>query len=129
MGKNNIIYHNGVKIYHLDLSNLKTEAEIGAVLSESKTYIHAQPKSSVFSLVTVTGMHFNNNIKDLLVNVVKSNKPFVKASAVVGVEGLLKVMFNGFMNLSGREVKSFSTLEQAKDWLVSKENQSQFATA
>ncbi|MBK8807879.1 MAG: hypothetical protein IPO21_15030 [Bacteroidales bacterium] len=122
MGKTQTIYHQGLKIFQLDLSNLKTPEEIGVVLKESKSFIQTQPKASVFSLVNVNGMHFNNKVKEMLIDVVKSNKPYVKASAVVGVNGLLQVMFNGFLTLTGREVKTFSTVDEAKNWLYSKRN-------
>jgi hypothetical protein len=42
----------------------------------------------------------------------------VKASAVVGVEGLKQIVFNAVQAVSGRTLASFDTLEHAKDWLV-----------
>ena len=47
------------------------------------------------------------------------NKPYVKASAVVGVDGLKKVVFNAVQTVSGRHLSSFETADQAKAWLVS----------
>jgi hypothetical protein len=112
------INHQGKKILNIDFSNLKDNSQIQIVLNEVKSYVHNQPPSSVFSLVNIYGMHFNNQVKDMFLEVVKSNKPYVKASAVVGVSGLLQIMFNGMMKITGRELKSFSDIEQAKSWLI-----------
>lgn len=51
---------------------------------------------------------------------VKGNKPYVKASAVVGLSGLQQIVYNGIMKITGREIKSFSTLAEAKDWLAAR---------
>jgi hypothetical protein len=65
-------------------------------------------------------MHFNNEIKELFQNFIKGNKPYVKAGAVIGLNGLQQIIYNGLMKLTGREIKSFASFESAKDWLVGK---------
>jgi hypothetical protein len=119
MDRVQIIQHQGKKILYIDFTSLDSVDLISSVLQEVKTYVHAQPPFSVYSLVNVEGMHFNNKVKEMFTEVVKSNKPYVKASAVIGVSGLLQIMFNGLMKITGREVKSFNSLELAKNWLVS----------
>jgi hypothetical protein len=48
----------------------------------------------------------------------KHNKPYVKASAVVGISGIKKIIFHAVMLFSGRKIHACDTLEQAKDWLA-----------
>jgi hypothetical protein len=43
----------------------------------------------------------------------------MKMSAVVGVTGLKQIVFNGLMKLTGRDVKSFNSVDDAKRWLAS----------
>jgi hypothetical protein len=120
MSKTQIISHNGKSIYFMDFSGLREEPLIESVIIESKEFIRSQPLKSVITLTNVENMHFNYNIKDMFYEFLKGNKEHVKASAVVGISGLLQIMFNGAMKLTGREVKSFDNINVAKDWLVSR---------
>jgi hypothetical protein len=119
MDRTQIIHYQGKKILFIDFSNLQTADEIRAIAQDVKTYIHAQPPMSAYTLATIEGMHFNGEIKDIFFDLVKSNKPYVKAGAIVGVSGLRQVVFNGIMKMTGRDTRSFSTLQLAKDWLAS----------
>jgi len=50
---------------------------------------------------------------------VKANTPYIKCSAVYGVEGLKEVIFNGILSFTGRKnLVLFKTLEEAKDFLA-----------
>ena len=118
MNRAQILNYRGKKIFFHDYSTIQSSEEIGAIMDEVRKYIHAQPPMSVYSLASIEGMHFNNTIKDMFNELLKSNRPYVKASAIVGVTGLKQIVFNGIMRISGRDVKAFSTLEQAKDWLA-----------
>jgi len=119
MNRTQIIEHKGKKIIFVDFSNLHNIEEIQAVAEESKKYVHAQPPKSAYTLTSVENTHFNNVIKDIFTELAKSNKPYVKAAALLGVTGLKQILFNGIMKLSGRDLKSFSSIDQAKDWLAS----------
>ena len=118
MNRTQIIDHQGKKIFFIDFSDLTSVAEIKKVILDAQKYICSQPKSSVNTLTSVEGTHFNNEIKDLFADFLKGNKPFVKASAIIGISGLKQIMFNSLMVISGRDSHSFSTLDQAKDWLT-----------
>ncbi len=102
----------------MDFTNLKTLHEINAVINESTNFIRIRPATSLYCLTNIKEMHFNNEIKDLFQIFVKGNKPFVKSSAVVGLSGLQQIVYNGLMKITGRNIKSFSSLEEAKDWLT-----------
>ena len=42
----------------------------------------------------------------------------VTASAVVGVAGLKKIVYDAVIRFSGRQIATFDTVEQAKGWLA-----------
>jgi hypothetical protein len=117
--RSRIITHKGKEILFQDFSGLKTAEEVNAVINESRVYFRSQPIGTAMSLANIQEMHFNNQIKDLFMNFVRENKPYMKASAIIGVTGLKQVVFNGIMKLTGRDVKSFNDENQAKEWLVS----------
>jgi hypothetical protein len=120
MNTTSLITHQEISIYYMNFSGLRTEEEINTVIEESKAYICSQPPLSVLALANIGAMHFNTQIKDLFVDFIKINKPYVKASAVVGVEGFKQIVFNGVMKITGRDVRSFTTLDEAKTWIVEK---------
>jgi hypothetical protein len=119
MERTQIIEHHAKKIFFIDFSNLKSMEEINTVIMDAQKYIHSQPKSSILTLTTVEGTHFNNNITPIFTEYVRGNKPFVKASAVIGISGLKQILYNTMMKMTGRDTRSFSTIDQAKEWLVS----------
>jgi hypothetical protein len=118
MDRTQLLDYKGKKILFIDFSNLKSIEEIREITQDAQKYIHAQPPMSVFTLTSVEETHFNSEIKEMFTDYIKSNKPFVKASAITGVTGLKLVMYNGMMKISGRDTRAFPSLEQAKAWLT-----------
>lgn len=112
------IFHGGKKIFHMDFSNLNNVQDIKGVISESIKHIRSQSSGSTLTLTDINGMHFSNEIKDLFSDFIKGNKPYVKAGAVIGLSGLQQILYNGLMKITGRDIKSFSNIQSAKDWLV-----------
>lgn len=113
----------GVNIFYIDFNGLQTENEIIEVLVESKTEIRSHPIKSMINLANISGMHFNNSIKELFFEFVKGNANYVQHSAIVGVDGIRRIVFNGIMKLSGRDVRCFDSVEDAKKWLVERKNE------
>jgi hypothetical protein len=109
----------GKTVMFLDFTNLQKIEQIEELVKKVKDFVQRQPLLSLYSLTNIEGMHFNSQIKDLFTDLAKSNKPYVRAGAIVGVTGLKQILFNGVMKLSGRDLKSFSDLENAKKWLLS----------
>lgn len=120
MAGTQLFSYKGNTIFKIDFSNVSSVPEISGIINEGAGYIRNQPLDSVLTLTDISGMHFNNEIKELFQNFIKGNKPYVKAGAVIGLNGLQQIIYNGLMKLTGREIKSFSSIESAKDWLVEK---------
>jgi hypothetical protein len=115
-----IIFHNGKTICYLDFSNMKNKDEIMNLENEGADYIRKQPLNSVLTLTNMEGMFFNNELKKYFEEVVKGNAPHVKAGAVIGMTGLISVMYNAFIAVTGRNIKSLKTKEEALEYLASK---------
>ncbi len=114
-----IISYNGKSIYYMDFTDLKDEKVIKQIIIKSAEFIRSQPEGSVLSLTNLQGMHFNSTIKDLFSKFITGNKPYIKASAVVGLSGLQRIIYNGVMKITGRNIRSFDNINVAKDWLRS----------
>ena len=66
------------------------------------------------------GMFFNNELKKWFEEIVKLNAPHVKVGAVIGMTGLISIMYNAFVSVTGRNIKSCRSKEEALDYLSSR---------
>ncbi|MBN1925502.1 MAG: hypothetical protein JW798_06690 [Prolixibacteraceae bacterium] len=115
-----VIYYNQKRIIYIDFSNIKKTEEIYALMEEAKRFIAVNLPKSVLTLTNLTGMHFNNEVFNRFTAYVKVNAPYVKASAVVGMNGMMQIFYNSFTRITGRDVKAFSTEYEAKKYLAEK---------
>jgi hypothetical protein len=115
-----IIYHKGKTILYLDFTNMKDKEEIMKLEEEGASYIRKQPLNSVLTLTNMENMFFNNELKKFFEEKVKGNTPYVKAGSVIGMTGLISIMYNAFVSVTGRNIKSFKSKEEALDHLAGK---------
>ena len=120
MSKTQQLVHSGRTIFYMDFSNLNNPSEIKSLIDESVRFIRKQPPVTVLTLTSIKGMHFNSEIRDLFNDFIKGNKPYVKAGAVIGLAGLQQIIYNSLMKVTGRDIKAFDNIEEAKNWLVGK---------
>ena len=118
MGKTKVINHKGINIFYTDFSNTKSEQDINLIIEECINYIRKQPLNSLIAVTNMEKMFFNKKVAGIFPKYLKDNKPYMKKSAVFGMSGLARILFNSIMKLAGRDVRSFETEEQAKDFLV-----------
>ena len=120
MSKPEIIKYKGKSIYYMDFKGMRDISTIEDVIKQGKGYIRTQARKSVLTLSNIEGMHFNAEIKSAFSEFISGNKEYVKSGAVVGLCGLQRIVYNGVMKLTGRDIRSFETIDSAKSWLVSK---------
>lgn len=118
MNRTKLINHKGISIFYMDFSNVKSVIDITAIVDESIAYIRKQPLNSVIGLTNLDTMFFNNDVKNIFTTFLAGNKPYMKKSAVFGMSGLARILFNGLMKITGRDVRSFEKMEEAKEFLV-----------
>ena len=118
MGGTKIINHKGISIFYMDFSNAKSLNEVITIIDESISFIRKQPQGSVVALTNLQDMYFNNEVKNTFSTFLAGNKPYIKRSAVFGMSGLARILFNGLMKITGRDVRSFEKMEDAKNFLV-----------
>lgn len=111
------IDHKGKKIILEDLHDRAT-SEILEIIKENKKIIRIQPKGSLLELVDVRGSGFDMKVIEAMKEYAAGNAPYSKKCAVVGVDGLKKVVIQGIIAFSGRQFSLFDDMESAKDWLV-----------
>lgn len=114
------IIHKYKQVIDIDFSNLTSYnmPEILKVVQDAKQMIRTNPLNSVLTLTDFDGMFFNKEILDLMIQYVAENKPYVKASAIIGAGGLRKIAVNNAEKFSMRDLHLFDSEQDALDWLV-----------
>ncbi len=117
MSRVQLVPHKGKHVVYLDFSGCKV-ADLLPILAEAKRVIASQPTGSALVLTNVTDTEISRDTSQLMKDFTSHNKPYVKASAIIGVDGLKKIIYNAVQAVSGRHISSFATLDLAKDWLI-----------
>lgn len=111
---------NGRDFLYFDLSGLQSNGEIEAVVESAKEIITKYPHNTLYTITNVSNLTFDTMTKEIAYTWMEFNRPYVVYGAVIGLDGVRKIMYNSVLKLSGRKnMKVFSTKQQAEDWLVS----------
>ncbi len=111
------IVHRWRQILLLDVSHCDAD-EVINVIDEATEVIRSQPESSLLIVTDVTGTQYDLRVIEKSKEFTSGNKPYVRASAVVGLDGLQKVVYNAVILFSKRILPLFDDIEAAKDWLI-----------
>lgn len=76
------------------------------------------PRGSVLVLTDFTGAAFDRDAIRAVKETAVFDKPFVKKSALVGMESLPSSFYEELQSFSRREMTIFSTRDAALAWLV-----------
>ncbi|HEX3047488.1 MAG TPA: hypothetical protein VHY08_22240 [Bacillota bacterium] len=120
MGHIKTITHMGKSIVCSDLTNFNVsdKRELQEAINETKDHIAKQPPGSVLIITNVNQTHFDMEIIKMFIEYTSHNKPYIKASAVIGITGLLNIALNSVIKNTLRDIHTFDTEAQALDWLV-----------
>lgn len=110
------------KIIYLDFSGLKKKEEVKEQVEYFEHFIHKALPKSLVTITNLEDMYFNTDIFNLFVNYVKGNNPYVKASAVIGMRGMMQIFYKTFVKLTGRNVVVCNTKEEALAAFAQKES-------
>jgi hypothetical protein len=106
------------KILIEDFTNLKAGPDFLKTLEKAQILIAGQHPKSVLAVFDASGATFNSEILNAMKEFTKANTPYIKASSVVGITGLLQVALTTVSKFSGRDFITFKTREDAMNWLV-----------
>ncbi|HEY0150915.1 MAG TPA: hypothetical protein VGB92_02890 [Longimicrobium sp.] len=113
------IEHRGARILLIDFSGLQKTEEILREVEVAREVVAGQRPASLRTLTHVKGARYTPPVMEALKQLTVHNKPYVTAAAVVGMEGLHRVLFRAVVLFSRRNIEAFDTMEEARDWLAS----------
>lgn len=109
--------HQSKKIVLVDLSACLPEETI-QVVDAAKKIIARYPSKSCLVLTDVKGARYNSQVAEKIKEFTSHNTPYVKASAVVGADGVAGILLQTVIFLTRRELKAFNQRDEALNWLT-----------
>jgi hypothetical protein len=111
--------YKGQKILFNDYSGIGGDV---AALKAEQDYmvkeITSQPLDSVLCLAETQGLFGTPDMLEVLKAASKLTKPYVKKTAVLGVEGAKKILAKTITLFTGQSTQYFDTREKALEWLI-----------
>lgn len=117
MQKCHTVKHMGIEIVVVDLANSTPDQSI-EIMANASTLISSKPEKSVRIFTDATNATYTTAVLSALKNFTTHNSRFVRASAVIGADGIRALAVATAAKVSGRKIKVFDNREQAFDWLI-----------
>lgn len=111
MGSISIINYENIRIVYNDMSEAKPK-EVIDLCMQSEEVLERFPPQSAYVLVNVSNIRFNSQVVQMIKETTKHNSPFVKTTAVFGLEGFTKTLVKGVASFSNREMNVVETFEE-----------------
>ncbi len=111
------ITHKGKRILYIDYGGLSQEEELKQIDEATKTLVETNDKNNL-TLSDLSRALITQEFVTMSKEKGKISRNFTKKAAVVGVEGVRKILLRAVNTVSGNPRVPFSTVEEAKDWLV-----------
>ncbi len=112
------IEHRGRLILFIDMSELGSVAEAYDAMKDIKDTIRSAGRDDLLTLTNVEGAVDNWQVVSALRGLLRHNKRYVAAGAVIGLTPFKRGLFDMLMAATGRNIAAFEDFEEAKDWLV-----------
>lgn len=111
------ITHKRKKILYIKYSGLSESEQLDQIEQATQILVDTKSKNNL-TLSDLVDTHLSQKFIDKAKQNGKLSAPFTKKAAVVGVEGVNRFLLIAVNRISGNERVPFSTMEEAKDWLV-----------
>jgi hypothetical protein len=112
------IDHGGKRILLFDFEGLRDPAESLREIENAKAFVATQPRKSLRILTNVRDTRYNGAVLQGMKELAKHDEPYVIASAVIGLTGLLRIAYTAITTFSRRNIAVFGTEKEALDWLA-----------
>jgi hypothetical protein len=102
-----------------DFSNFTDTATALTAFAEARAFMQQRPRdASALVLTDVTNSSFNQEVIDAIRALAVHHKPWVKASALIGLTAIMRVIYRALIAITGRDIKVFETRDSAIDYLM-----------
>jgi len=113
---------NGKNFIYMDFSGFRTTDDYKRQIELLKPIVSKYPELSLYTIGNIENVRLDSAIKEILMEFMKYNKPYVKCAIITGIDGIKKMMVNTMTNLTGRKNVFFTfTKEQAIELALQQE--------
>ena len=112
--------YKGKSILCLDVAGLKLKdkQEFKKHVDDAEEQIRMHPPNSLLLITNVTDTGFDTEVSAVMGEYALHNTPYIKASALIGVSGVQKVVLAAIKALTEREFYLTDSMEDAQEWLI-----------
>ena len=103
-----------------DFSRIREPALALPIIAEAIRFMETQPRGEALTLTDVSGSSFNEEVITAIRGLAEHHRPWVRASAVVGLTPLMRIIYRAVVTLTRREIHVCETRAQAIAYLLSK---------
>jgi len=112
----------GKNFLYFDMSEFKENSEYIEFIELAKKCMAKYAEFSVFTVTNIRDVKFDSETKKIVAEWMEHNKPYVKRGAVIGFDGIKRMLVNAIFKMGGRKnMMFFPNREQAVDWLLKQE--------
>jgi len=109
----------GKSFLYLDMSEFKENSEYIEFIELAEKCITKYAEYSVLTVTNIRDVKFDSETKKIVAEWMEHNKPYVKSGAVIGFDGIKRILVNAIFKMGGRKnMAFFPNREQAVEWLL-----------
>ncbi|MFL5442281.1 MAG: hypothetical protein ACJ79W_24270, partial [Myxococcales bacterium] len=101
-----------------DFSGLRVPADVVLLIGQARDFMEKQPKGEMLVLTDFTDSTFDREVANAMRALAEHHKPWVKASALVGLTPLMRLVYRSIVMLTRREIGVCETRAEAIAYLV-----------
>jgi hypothetical protein len=115
------VEYRGARMLLVDASDLKSVEEIDAMVTHIEPLIRGEAPGTVRIMLDVSRLRFDRQSIVSIKRVFVDAQPWIRASCMVGVAGLQRVLLQILNQVAKRERPLFDTVAEAQDWLATQQ--------
>lgn len=103
-----------------DFSGLTDPGEELAAIAEARAFMERQPRGQALVLTDVSGASFNQEVVDAMKELAAHHQPWVRASALVGLTPLMRIVYRAIIALTRRDIRVCGSRIEATAYLMAR---------
>ena len=104
--------HSDKNFISIDFSGIHLINGFCGIIEQVELIIKKYPKKSVYTITNINNTTFDSKIIAIFVDYLNFNKPYVIKGAIIGIDGIKKIMATNAMELSQRSNLLFCFSEE-----------------
>ncbi|MFX1384566.1 MAG: hypothetical protein ACFFBP_19245, partial [Promethearchaeota archaeon] len=112
------VQYKGKEIEIDDFTNLSGDEFVRLIRANAEITLK-MGKKNILAIVDFTNSYANKDVMDALKETSEKTEHLLDKTAVLGITGVKKILLNFLNKVTNIGAKSFNSIEDAKEWLIS----------